>query len=229
MAASKRKTVPKPAAKKASKKEDTKDAVAEDKPQRKSRRSASQDEDVEEVEEVEMKATKVVKGKKSVVKDTSVDDSKASKIVAESTSISITDIADEVDMMDVGSDIIDGAAKSNRVWKTKQTQRNSHQNRQGVNSRLAKTYEQHKAERAKKQQLKDLVNSINDGKRQAKLDAKERRLEQDKRKAANALKSTSYQEIKGDKLKKMSKKQLRQVRKTSMNAKTGQIELVPVY
>lgn len=66
--------------------------------------------------------------------------------------------------------------------------------------------------------------------RQAEIaERRERQLEKQRRRAENELKGASYQVISDPtKLKKMSKKQLRQVKKTRVN-KDGVTELVPAY
>jgi rRNA-processing protein CGR1 len=63
----------------------------------------------------------------------------------------------------------------------------------------------------------------------AKAEAKEKREEKQRRRAENELRTAQYQVISDPaKLKKMSKRQLRQVKRTTVNAK-GQMELVPAY
>ena len=64
-------------------------------------------------------------------------------------------------------------------------------------------------------------------KRQAKIE--ERRVKEERlaRKQANEMKNTVMQTMtKTHKLKSMNKKQLRQIKKTAINAQTGQLELV---
>ena len=65
-------------------------------------------------------------------------------------------------------------------------------------------------------------------KKQKVLDAKERREEQNKRRLANQMKTASTQSINPEKIKGMSKKQLRNIRKTAIG-KNGQVELIPAY
>lgn len=66
--------------------------------------------------------------------------------------------------------------------------------------------------------------------RQAEIaERRERQLEKERRRAENQLKGASYQVISDPtKLKKMTKKQLRQIKKTRVN-KDGVMELVPAY
>jgi hypothetical protein len=119
-------------------------------------------------------------------------------------------------------------AKSGRDWKVVQNNRHSKMFRQGTVSNLSKTHEQHNAERARKKHLKELETEMKEEKKQKVLDAKSKREEQQKRRMANQLKTASTQSINPEKLKGMSKKQLRNIRKTAMG-KDGQIELVPAY
>ena len=59
---------------------------------------------------------------------------------------------------------------------------------------------------------------------------KEAKLEKEKRRQANELKNTTFQTItKLHKLKTMSKKQLRQIKRQQFNQKTGQIEFVSAW
>ena len=70
---------------------------------------------------------------------------------------------------------------------------------------------------------------------QALRDKKERRLENEKRRAENEYENAkkSAQTLNNSKLKStmksLSKKQLRQIKKTRVNNKTGAVEFVPVY
>jgi len=71
-------------------------------------------------------------------------------------------------------------------------------------------------------------------KKQGILEKKERRLQNEKRRMENEFKvaSSSAQRLGKNsdfKLKAMNKKQLRQIKKTRMNTKTGTIEYVSAY
>lgn len=67
------------------------------------------------------------------------------------------------------------------------------------------------------------------------IEKKERRLENERRRAENEFKhaSSSAQTLNfdtaGHKMKAMNKKQLRMIKKTRMNTKTGIVEYVPAY
>lgn len=75
--------------------------------------------------------------------------------------------------------------------------------------------------------MKQLENDLKEEKRQAKIEARRRREERAALRAANELKGTTMQTLsKTHKLKTMNKKQLRMIKKTAINAETGQLELV---
>ena len=74
---------------------------------------------------------------------------------------------------------------------------------------------------------KEPMLAMAEEKRQAKIE--ERRVKEERlaRKQANEMKNTVMQTMtKTHKLKSMNKKQLRQIKKTAINAQTGQLELV---
>jgi uncharacterized protein with gpF-like domain len=81
----------------------------------------------------------------------------------------------------------------------------------------------------------ELQTELREERRQAKIQKKERRLENERRRAENEYKQAqkSSKVLNTGKLrstlKAMSKKQLRQIKKTRMNTKTGVIEYVPAY
>lgn len=121
--------------------------------------------------------------------------------------------------------IPDGLPKSGRSWKIKQTVRSSAQLKQGILSHLAKSFEEKERERQQKRNVKELEREMIEERKNAKLAEKARREEQQKRRQENEYKNAVTQELRPEKLKGMSKKQLRSVRKTSVN-KQGQLELV---
>ncbi|DAZ92570.1 TPA: hypothetical protein N0F65_012800 [Lagenidium giganteum] len=121
-----------------------------------------------------------------------------------------------------------GRAVSGRVWKKVQKTRFSSQTYKATKV-LSTTWEEKMLKRAKLKELKELQAEIKN-RRQAEKDEKKRaREERERRRAENELKSASVQVIsKTHKLKTMSKKQLRNVKKTIVN-KQGVVEYVPVY
>jgi len=76
-------------------------------------------------------------------------------------------------------------------------------------------------------ETKELETALKEAKRARKQAERKRREDRQALRAENELKSTTMQTIhKTHKLKTMNKKQLRQIKKTQVNAKTGQVELV---
>jgi hypothetical protein len=128
-------------------------------------------------------------------------------------------------MVKEGASAPDGLPKSGRAWKKKQTVRASTQKRQGFLKVLNKSFEEREELRKKKQQMLETERQMKEEKRQKILEEKAKREEKQKRRMENEYKNSVYQMIKPEKLKTMSKKQLRAVRKTSMN-QNGQVELV---
>ena len=121
------------------------------------------------------------------------------------------------------ADIPDGRPRSGRFHKTKQAVRTS----LSKSTTMRKTYETHKSEREKYKAMKLLEKEIKAEKDQKKADEKARREERDRRRKENEFKTSSFQQINGEKIKKMSKKQLKNIAKTSMG-KTG-LELVSAF
>ena len=128
----------------------------------------------------------------------------------------------------VAIQIPDGRPKSGRPWKIKQSTRTSMDKKKGVMYRFRKSYDTHKQEREKKLAMKILEREMKAEKQEKKDQEKARREEKERRRKENEFKTSSFQQINGEKLKKMSKKQLRNIAKTSMS-KSGALELVPAY
>jgi hypothetical protein len=152
---------------------------------------------------------------------------------SEPQGVSIDDIPDESNFVEAGNGAeqqhnMQGRAKSGRTWKKTETTRHSSQQRQGVVANLGKSLSVHMKEREKKKQIKALEMEMKNARLQKITEKKEKRAEQEKRRLANQYKSAVVANINPEKLKTMSKKQLRAVKKTSMN-KNGQIELVNAY
>jgi hypothetical protein len=130
--------------------------------------------------------------------------------------------------MGVEKMIPEGRPKSGRTWKVKQKTRASTQNRQGVVAHMAKTFEEKERLRMEKERMLSYERELKEEKKQKIADEKTRRDEQQKRRMENEYKTSVYQTLRPEKLKGMSKKQLRMVKKTAMN-KNGQVELVELY
>jgi len=119
----------------------------------------------------------------------------------------------------------EGRPVSGRNWKLKQQTRASAAGTKKDNSAW-KVQQKRKRQKAA---MKAKENEIIEERKRRKM-AKRLRIEANKkRKAENEMRSTTVQVItRADKMKKMSKKQLRQIRKQSVRA-DGTVELVPVY
>ncbi|KAL3921377.1 MAG: hypothetical protein SGILL_002779, partial [Bacillariaceae sp.] len=127
-----------------------------------------------------------------------------------------------------------GRNVSGRSWKVRPQKRASTLTKTKVNNRT-KTWEERRQEKLARQEALELQSELREERRQAKILKKERRLENEKRRAENEFKNSqrSAQELNAGRLKStlkaMSKKQLRQIKKTRMNSKTGTLEFVPAY
>jgi len=125
----------------------------------------------------------------------------------------------------VVSNIPEGIPKSGRIWKIKQTSRSSSQFRKGISSHLCKTFEDKLIEKQRKLDVKELEKSMVAETKRKHQEVKEKREEKKKLRTENEFKNVSYQMLKPEKMKSMSKKQLRAVKKTSVN-KDGKVELI---
>jgi hypothetical protein len=129
---------------------------------------------------------------------------------------------------------IKGCNASGRKWKIRPQKRASSLIKTKVNNGT-KTWEERQQERLARKEATELQSELREERRQAKLLKKERRLENEKRRAENEFKEAqkSVKELNTGRLKStmkaMSKKQLRQIKKTRMNTKTGVVEYVPAY
>jgi hypothetical protein len=124
--------------------------------------------------------------------------------------------------------IPEGTPKSGRVWKKKQVYRSSTIKRKGVLHHLAKSLEEKKLQRDREREVKRYERELKSETNSKKEAERYRRIEQQRRREANEYKTATYQEVKPEKLKGMSKKQLRTIRRTAVN-KQGQMELVSPY
>lgn len=127
-----------------------------------------------------------------------------------------------------------GRNVSGRSWKLRPQKRASSLIKTSVNNQ-SKTWETRQVERRMRQEANELQQQIQGETKQKRLLKKERRLENEKRKAENELKNMERftQKLNLEKvdrtLKAMSKKQLRQIKKTRLNPKTGVVEYVSAY
>ena len=127
-----------------------------------------------------------------------------------------------------------GRSVSGRSWKVRPQKRASTLIKTKTNNRT-KTFEERLMEKNSRKEALDLQSELREERRQGKVLTKERRLENEKRRAENEFKNAqkSAKQLNVGKLsstlKAMSKKQLRQVKKTRLNPKTGVVEYVPTY
>lgn len=130
--------------------------------------------------------------------------------------------------------VMKGRSVSGRSWKTRPQKRASLLMKTAFNGQT-KTWEQRDQEKLAKKETMELQQELREERRQEKITKKERRLENEKRRAENEFKQAqrSVKQMNVNKLpsklKAMSKKQLRQVKKTRMNTKTGVVEYVGAF
>lgn len=123
--------------------------------------------------------------------------------------------------------VLKGRCVSGRWWKGRDERRASSVVNAEACHGASVPWEERQAKRRRLEEVRQLEADLKAAKRQEIEDKKARREEQLKRKQANELKATTMQTItKTHKLKTMNKKQLRAIKKTAVNAQTGQVELV---
>ena len=141
---------------------------------------------------------------------------------------------DIVKLVTVERDLTQGRNVSGRKWKVRSQKRASTLFKTLVNNQVS-TYQARVELKRTKQQVIQLQTELQNETRTAKIMKKERKLEQDKRRAqhefeqAQAAAQTLNASKVGRTLKAMSKKQLRQIKKTRLNPKTGVVEYVSAY
>lgn len=127
-----------------------------------------------------------------------------------------------------------GRNASGRTWKVRPQKRASALVRTKTNNQVKSFRERQDLKRERQETLR-IQGEIREARKNEALEKKERRLENEKRRAENQYKNlqksmqTLNTEKMGTTLKSMSKKQLRQVKKTRLNPKTGVVELVSPY
>ena len=121
-----------------------------------------------------------------------------------------------------------GIPKSGRVWKVEQSARTSSTLKKGILSHLSKSVEARNKEKERVANMKALEKALTEEKIAKKINDREVREAKQKQRMENEFKTSTYQTLNTQKIKTMSKKQLRMVKKTQMN-KNGQVELVNMY
>jgi rRNA-processing protein CGR1 len=131
-------------------------------------------------------------------------------------------------------DIPKGRSVSGRAWKVRPQKRASSLKTTVMNN-ASKSWEARQAMKLARQQAKELQTELQTETRAAIMLKRERRLANEKRKAENEYQTLqrSAQTLNharmGGTLKSLSKKQLRQIKKTRVNTTTGVIEYVSPY
>ena len=122
--------------------------------------------------------------------------------------------------------VTDGRPISGRVWKKKQKRTSK---RKDDNSRKS-LWEQKMLAKAKYKQMKEYEREVIERRKELIQSRNEKALAKRKRKAEAELKNSKWQVVTNDKkIKKMSKKQLRLVKRMRMNPQLGVPEFVNAY
>ena len=176
------------------------------------------------------KTSKTVEATTSPPSSTTTPTTRNNVVNLEKSQIQKTDIVKIISNPDYKK----GQNVSGRSWKVRPQKRATSLINTKVNNQ-SKTWERRQEEKLLKQQAKQLQDELREERRQSKILKKERRLENEKRRAENEYKNQlrsaqtlNFNKV-GSTLKAMSKKQLRQIKKTRINPKTGVTEFVPAY
>mmetsp|Transcript_21510 Transcript_21510/g.59870 ORF Transcript_21510/g.59870 Transcript_21510/m.59870 type:complete len:182 (+) Transcript_21510:78-623(+) len=127
-----------------------------------------------------------------------------------------------------------GRNASGRAWKMRPQKRATSLIKTKTNN-ATKSWHERQAAKLRNDEIKTLQRELQEQRRDAKVAKRERRLDNERRrmqnefdqasKSASALNTTTA----GIKIRAMSKRQLRQIKKTRVNNKTGVVEYVPLY
>lgn len=122
-----------------------------------------------------------------------------------------------------------GMNKSNRNWKSVKTEKGRACILRPMRKTLGSSWEKKQKIRLQNQENKEIQQALQDKRREQSDEARRNRVNKLKRKAENELKSSKIQVMSHpEKIKKMSKKQLKQVYKTRMGD-DGVVRLVGAY
>jgi hypothetical protein len=127
-----------------------------------------------------------------------------------------------------------GRNVSGRTWKVRPQKRASFLVKTKVNNQVS-TYEARQVMKRLKKEAVELQTELREERRQSKITKRSRREENEKRRMENEFKqaNSAAQTLNSGKvgvtLKALSKKQLRQIKKSRMNTKTGVVEYVSAY
>ena len=141
---------------------------------------------------------------------------------------------DVVKLVSVDRNMQKGRNVSGRKWKVRPQKRASSLIKTVMNNQVSTYDARQELKQARKEAL-ELQSELSEERRQGKIAKKERKLENEKRRAENEFKQAQMaaQTLNATKvgltLKALSKKQLRQIKKTRLNPKTGVVEYVGAY
>jgi Cgr1 family len=161
-------------------------------------------------------------------------DSRTRTITKSSSSCSSSSISNVSGGVEITEIIPKGRSVSGRTWKTSVQKRASSLIKTKINNQST-TWETKTAEKNTRQLALQLEKEMRDTKKAGIIEKKERRLLNEKRRAENEYNTikNAAQNLNSNKLKStlkaMSKKQLRQIKKTRINTKTGVVEYVPMF
>lgn len=141
---------------------------------------------------------------------------------------------DVVKLVTVDRELTKGRNVSGRKWKVRPQKPASTLILTTTNN-LVKSFESRQAEKLAKKEANELQTELREERRLGKVAKRERRAENEKKRMENEYKNAqksaqtlNYNKV-GSTMKAMSKKQLRQIKKTRMNTKTGVIEYVSAF
>lgn len=143
-------------------------------------------------------------------------------------------MGDVVKLVTVDRNMEKGRNVSGRKWKVRPQKRASSLIKTVMNNSVS-TYEARQELKRSRKEATELQGELREERRQGKIVKKERREENERRRAENEFNqaSSAAQTLNPTKvgltLKALSKKQLRQIKKTRMNTKTGVVEYVGAY
>eukprot|EP00752_Nemacystus_decipiens_P006876 g6177.t1 len=120
-----------------------------------------------------------------------------------------------------------GRCVSGRVWKARNQSQRASMQRTTATETLSSSWAKKLEIKAKRQAIMAMEKEMRDTKLREIEERKQEKLEREKRRQRNEMKNTTYQTIsKTHKMKTMSKKQLRQIKKRQINSRTGEVEFV---
>lgn len=138
------------------------------------------------------------------------------------------------EVVDTTGSIPKGRNVSGRTWKLIPQKRASNLITKPSQNNKSKSWDLKNTEKLARKALLEREKEMKEERRQAVVQKKERRLENETRRMENEFKAASRSAQKlgknqDVKLKSMNKKQLRMIKKTRMNTKTGAVEFVGAY